>query len=153
MSLLAESMSDHRGRPVQLHALRSIDSSSAELPREAARLIRGAIRSLRSPWTARMSFPFLVPILITCTLAVAISVGVPLAPHLFAIAMGFLASGVIGALFGDASPPEIVRGFLSQGRCPCCAYPITALKPDPDGCTTCPECSAAWNLGPARHPA
>ncbi|MEQ8850464.1 MAG: hypothetical protein RIB32_01625 [Phycisphaerales bacterium] len=32
--------------------------------------------------------------------------------------------------------------------CLVCGYVIAALDPDADGCTVCPECGAAWNIGP-----
>ncbi|MCC6678009.1 MAG: hypothetical protein IT436_12770 [Phycisphaerales bacterium] len=34
--------------------------------------------------------------------------------------------------------------LLREGRCPSCAYIIAGLPTEPDGRTTCPECSAAW---------
>ena len=30
--------------------------------------------------------------------------------------------------------------------CGPCGYSLTGLAPDPDGCTVCPECGAAWRL-------
>lgn len=38
------------------------------------------------------------------------------------------------------------RALLARRRCPACTYDLTALPADPDGCTTCPECSAGWNV-------
>lgn len=32
--------------------------------------------------------------------------------------------------------------------CLVCAYRMDGLKPDPDGCTVCPECGAAWHYKP-----
>ena len=40
-----------------------------------------------------------------------------------------------------------VRMFLREGECPACEYRMAALSPEPDGCTVCPECGAAWRLG------
>ena len=31
--------------------------------------------------------------------------------------------------------------------CVACAYPLNGLAPEPDGCTVCPECGAAWRSG------
>jgi hypothetical protein len=31
--------------------------------------------------------------------------------------------------------------------CVACAYPLNGLAPEPDGCTVCPECGAAWRAG------
>lgn len=30
--------------------------------------------------------------------------------------------------------------------CPCCAYSLAEVPADPDGCTPCPECGAAWRV-------
>ena len=31
-------------------------------------------------------------------------------------------------------------------RCAACGYDLSASEPEPDGCTVCPECAAAWRL-------
>lgn len=36
--------------------------------------------------------------------------------------------------------------LLSRSLCPSCGYHLQGLAPDPDGCTICPECGAAWRL-------
>lgn len=38
------------------------------------------------------------------------------------------------------------KGLLERHLCPSCGYKLTALPIDPDGCTICPECGAAWRL-------
>ena len=40
----------------------------------------------------------------------------------------------------------LVEASLRFGLCPACGYEIGSLPADPDGCTPCPECGAAWNL-------
>jgi hypothetical protein len=35
---------------------------------------------------------------------------------------------------------------MNQGRCKACAFSLAGLNPEPDGCTLCPECGAAWRL-------
>jgi hypothetical protein len=43
------------------------------------------------------------------------------------------------------APVEVARArLLARGVCPCCLYSLAGLKPDPDGCTTCPECGSGW---------
>ena len=37
--------------------------------------------------------------------------------------------------------PIIAR---ARGFCAACLYNMDGIPPDPDGCTVCPECSAAW---------
>ena len=40
-----------------------------------------------------------------------------------------------------------LRKWLSQYRqCPVCEGSLAGLLPDPDGCTPCPECGAAWRI-------
>ncbi len=43
-------------------------------------------------------------------------------------------------------PEAIIHSMLLEHRCPSCAYDLSATSPDPDGCTTCPECGAAWRM-------
>lgn len=40
----------------------------------------------------------------------------------------------------------VVNHLPAHGFCPSCAYNLTGVTPDPDDCTTCPECGAAWKL-------
>ena len=42
--------------------------------------------------------------------------------------------------------PAAIRACLRLRRCPSCAYDLATLTPEPDGCTVCPECGAAWRL-------
>lgn len=37
--------------------------------------------------------------------------------------------------------------------CLACVYDLTGVPTDPDGCTVCPECGAAWKLAPRDPPA
>lgn len=59
----------------------------------------------------------------------------------------------VGAAWGyfrlGVAPPryEAASRLIAVHRvCVCCAYDLSGLPPDPDGCTTCPECAAAWRL-------
>lgn len=36
--------------------------------------------------------------------------------------------------------------LLTSDICPACAYRIAGVPPEPDGCTVCPECGAAWRM-------
>ena len=42
--------------------------------------------------------------------------------------------------------PWLKRYKQATGRCQACDYDLTNLAPEADGCTVCPECSAAWSL-------
>lgn len=33
--------------------------------------------------------------------------------------------------------------------CPACGHSLRGLSPEPDGCTACPECGAAWRAAPS----
>ncbi|MBY0112663.1 MAG: hypothetical protein K2Y21_07570 [Phycisphaerales bacterium] len=43
--------------------------------------------------------------------------------------------------------PDVIAWRRSQRLCGACRYPM-AHAADPDGCTVCPECGAAWRLPP-----
>jgi hypothetical protein len=72
---------------------------------------------------------------------------------------GFLiaaAASVYGwlELFGIIKPPkrnlpstqDLLDRIAREGSCFACGYPFAGLNPEPDGCTCCPECGAAWKL-------
>ena len=42
--------------------------------------------------------------------------------------------------------PWLKRYRQAAGRCRACDYDLARLEPEADGCTVCPECSAAWRL-------
>ena len=63
-------------------------------------------------------------------------------------------SSLFGILMGVLMAPRsrgrrilAQGGLLSQGICPHCAHGISGIPPEPDGCTVCPECGAAWQVG------
>lgn len=41
---------------------------------------------------------------------------------------------------------RLVSDLRDRRRCAACFYPLDDCKPEPDGCTVCPECGAAWRL-------
>lgn len=40
------------------------------------------------------------------------------------------------------------RALIGTGFCGACFTDLSGVRPDPDGCTPCPECGAAWRLDP-----
>ena len=72
-------------------------------------------------------------------------------------AFGFLFGWIFhGTIFGFLASRYIwknrtaaARAMMRTGLCPACAYQIHDIEPDPDGCTVCPECGAAWRLSDA----
>lgn len=49
---------------------------------------------------------------------------------------------------------QVLRTSMNARKlCAACAYDLSSHEPEPDGCTVCPECSAAWRLTtPADSP-
>lgn len=45
-----------------------------------------------------------------------------------------------------SKPERVVSALRNQYRCATCAYALRGIPPDPDGCTTCPECGSAWRF-------
>lgn len=45
----------------------------------------------------------------------------------------------------------IAEKRLGMSQCPSCRYALDDILPEPDGCTVCPECGAAWKL-PQQSP-
>lgn len=41
--------------------------------------------------------------------------------------------------------------MLRQRRCPACNYDLSGVEPEPDLCTVCPECGAAWQLDAPKY--
>lgn len=62
--------------------------------------------------------------------------------------LGLLAGASIGLAIQTvarlALRDLIRRGYVKSGRCRACAFPLNGLHVEDDGCTTCPECGAAW---------
>ncbi len=73
----------------------------------------------------------------------------------------YLLAGLAVVLVALALHPIVVprairshkHGFLREGYCPACGYPITEIEPEGDACRVCPECGSAWKLGGSQlHP-
>jgi hypothetical protein len=69
-------------------------------------------------------------------------------PSFFFPAFLFVWMGVFWYFHLAVFKPWAKRHKLAIGRCRACDYTLESLTPDPDGCTTCPECGAAWRLPP-----
>jgi hypothetical protein len=50
---------------------------------------------------------------------------------------------LLAYLLPIVNTPVVAR---HRRACPACLYDLTGLHPEADGCTLCPECSAAWSL-------
>lgn len=71
--------------------------------------------------------------------------------------LGAWFSGPVTLIFGlsllraDLAYPRltVLRLMLDAKVCPSCAALLDGLAPEPDGCTVCARCRAAWRLPPA----
>jgi len=55
-----------------------------------------------------------------------------------------------GRFWNKSVAPEYENVLISKKLCPACVYSLDSLTPEPDGCTVCPECGAAWRLPEAK---
>lgn len=44
------------------------------------------------------------------------------------------------------SKESIISVMTHMRHCPACVHGIDVIQPEPDGCTVCPECGAAWRM-------
>jgi len=49
-------------------------------------------------------------------------------------------------------PAHTARVLAADGLCGSCVSPIDSQPADPDGCTTCSACGAAWRIAPQTQP-
>lgn len=49
-------------------------------------------------------------------------------------------------IFAPSMWRDRLRRQLYMRRCPTCDYLLQAMTSQPDGCTVCPECGAAWKI-------
>lgn len=151
MSLLGNTILDHRDNPCEEFPLRGRLAHaviSSPLPSQVARALRADIAAARphARWTWSMTIlPFL---LVGNMIAMTARPG-GWTTHwrmwamMVAVVIGFV---VLSGFTRFASLGEAVNPFLARRRCPSCAYDLADTPPDPDGCTTCPECGAAWRI-------
>lgn len=151
--MLSVRLQDDRDRPVRTplrHLARLVRVPSWvrvewRSPRGRWRLLRRLARS--GPLWVGLLVTILVTILITLLVRdAAVGLGLLVISPVMAplVATGLLAARGLAGL-GGALPGRIRSVFLTDGRCPCCEYDLTALPDDGDGCVTCAECGAAWN--------
>jgi len=95
------------------------------------------------------SWPWMIGIIIGSTARFSF-----FAPHTQALFWFHLVmfGGIMGGyakFYSWRSPKHAVAAMTRAGLCPACAYNINEIQPDPDGCTVCPECGAAWRMSNA----
>jgi len=65
------------------------------------------------------------------------------------VSMLMISVSVVGiiALSRKIAAREIIATYVSQRLCASCGYGLHDAVIEPDACTICPECGAAWRLG------
>ncbi len=79
------------------------------------------------------------------------ALGRPLFPaDLVAQICGFVGVFFVIALIWSRRRAQLTAEYIAECRalraCASCGYSLQRLSPEPDGCTVCPECGAAWRL-------
>jgi len=67
----------------------------------------------------------------------------------FVLVWSFFLLAVVGILFPlllNYPNPWNRRAARVVRVCLVCSYKLGGIQPEPDGCTVCPECGAAWKL-------
>ena len=68
----------------------------------------------------------------------------------FAVLVGMSFSSLVVSLYSYIyiwkSAEHGRDALLASGLCPSCGYGIAGVRCEADGCTVCPECSAAWRM-------
>ncbi|OAB63600.1 hypothetical protein AY599_08595 [Leptolyngbya valderiana BDU 20041] len=146
MRLTGRTITDDRGtrRPIT----RWVYSFTYPMPWEP--IYRETPRSWRMYHLGALIFALVVVALIVLSSFIFPSLGSPLAalPSLWMPAFMIVWMGVFCYFHFAVFKPWAKRHKLAAGRCRACGYDLSNLTADPDGCTTCPECGAAWKLPP-----
>lgn len=159
MLSLSASTTDDRGRRVTVFTPtsqpRARYDSDPQL-REIVQRIAGSMKIGLSESMSRTHFGNLLPFALIPT---AVIMGTMLVPTLSPWAkMAISVIAMVGmmpvgfALHHRQIAARLRATLLREGRCPSCAYPINSLAAEPDGCITCPECSAAWRAAEVGAP-
>lgn len=66
------------------------------------------------------------------------------------VVVSSFAAVVLGLMMQMVAYQPMLRWYvdrrLARGECGACEFHLEDILPDPDGCTLCPECGAAWKL-------
>jgi len=66
------------------------------------------------------------------------------------VGIGLLAAAVVSPIQNRRRRLRMAAQLAWFSECLVCAYPLADLESEPDGCTVCPECGAAWRIGSQR---
>ncbi len=145
---------DDRSRRVPLH-LRGLIATGESRGSRALR--RGLVRLLRT----LLSRPAILLIVALSVVAAAVLGAANFGPVVIALILfspvaatwiTLLAMSLVsaGEWFG-AESNLIKAAMLRECSCPSCDYDLSGVEPAPDGCTVCPECSAAWRMDAPKY--
>ncbi len=71
----------------------------------------------------------------------------------FGALVGVLVLLLIDRLLLRKSDQRLINQIRATAHCPACGYNLRNLPTEPDHCTLCPECGAAWRLPTLATPA
>ena len=125
----------------------------------SVRLVRwmpgGPRLAVRSPLVASLA---LLGVLGAIVAAVVVlvgpdAVGLVIFSVVIAPTMAVVLTALAAARTAWRDRPHALRRSMALRRlCASCAYDLSANEPEPDGCTVCPECSAAWRFADDNDP-
>ena len=55
-------------------------------------------------------------------------------------------AALVVVIVKSVGPDPVVEEAKGRGVCASCRYSLAGCQAEPDGCTVCPECGAAWRL-------
>lgn len=105
-------------------------------------LIRRTLLRRKRTLRRKLSRPVLIAILALVIVLMATLIAADPAPFLLMFVMCAVGCFLYQMQFRrwEAQLPSI------PNVCVACAYDLSGIEPESDGCTVCPECGAAWNL-------
>jgi hypothetical protein len=146
---------DDRSKPVTLYGLRTDPSRwfrPGPVPRDALARIGRRARDLSSRRASRAAAT--APVMFIGGLFGVMYAYQHLVHDYPAIAkvvavggVGFLLALLLRRTARDnALTAVLVPAFLAEHRCPACGDDLASRSPEPDGCTVCAKCGAAWRF-------
>jgi hypothetical protein len=130
-----------------------VATTSARRRLAAFQFAMGALYLGMSVWVVRMIIRVLtewdtawggVPAMVIAT--------VPIGMLAFTLGMAAITMLQARWILGSRGRLFLPKGsacLTRHGFCAACINDLTGFTPEPDGCTICPECGAAWRLSPA----
>lgn len=157
--MLGLTIKDDRGKRVRQSAAAAVLAGAGDPG--ADRVDSRAIR--RAAWRWARTPVALFVLLAAAALALAVVGAIKLGPVVIAVLVFSPVAAtlilVVSRSVASATESLDSRRIAAKGmmirsrRCPACAYRLTGIDAESDGCVVCPECGAAWELDAARYSA